>query len=191
MMRCAMVVVLLLAAGCSATKDIAAAANRIHANAEQVRERSMDAAAQLRSAAPDVPAAAEAMDANATDASAIMRDTDLVHRRLPGTRDVVPWWGSLLQWVAIGLVVLGVVVLLWQTGLGRAIRAAVNLIPMPVQRRAELAAATLDPDHPESARELVAAERADSPLFDKAFRRAQARLAQQLRRFVQRQAHDA
>lgn len=173
----ALVAAVQMAAGCSATARIAKAANATHASASAIRERSQAAAIDLRGAAPDVPAAAAAMDANVADADAIIEATDVVHRALPGTRDVVPWWGTFLVWAAVAAVLLGAAVLLWQTGAGRALRLLLGWIPAPVQRRADLAVAALDPEQPEGPRELVAAERAASPLFDRAYQRAQARAA--------------
>lgn len=162
---------------CSGTQAIARAANKMHAKAEAIRSRSREVAENLRGPEPDVPAAADAQDENVKDADAIIGSANAVHEALPKTRDVVPWWATFLVWGAVGVVLIAAIVLLWQTGAGRAIRAIFGLIPVPVRREAELAAAAMDPAQPESVRELVAARRARDPLYDKAFAKANARLA--------------
>ena len=75
--------------------------------------------------------------------------------------------------VAAAMIVVAVVVLLWQTGIGQALRAAVGLIPRRARTEAALAAATLDPAQTENVREWISAKRAADPLFDVAFRAQQ------------------
>ena len=95
------------------------------------------------------------------------------HDRLSGLEDKVPAWISTLWMAALAVVVVAVVVLLWQTGLGTAVRVAIGWLPRAKVRDADLAAGMLDPDNPENAREYVAARRASDPEFDAAWRRLQ------------------
>lgn len=95
------------------------------------------------------------------------------HVQLSGLEDKVPAWLSTLWMVALAVVVVAVVVLLWQTGLGTAVRVAIGWLPRAKVRDADLAAGMLDPDNPENAREYVAARRASDPEFDAAWRRLQ------------------
>jgi hypothetical protein len=67
--------------------------------------------------------------------------------------------------------VVGVAVILFQTGIGAAIRAAIGWIPRRKVQEANLAAAALDPGRAETVRELIAARRASDPLFDAAWRK--------------------
>ena len=97
------------------------------------------------------------------------------YSQLSGLEDKVPAWISTLWMAALAVVVVGVVVLLWQTGLGTAIRVAVGWLPRRKVTQAELAVDMLDPDRPEGEREYVAAMRAQDPEFDAAFRKAQTR----------------
>lgn len=97
------------------------------------------------------------------------------HSQLSGLEDKVPAWISTLWMAALAVVVVGVVVLLWQTGLGTAIRVAVGWLPRRKVTQAELAVDMLDPDRPEGEREYVAVMRAQDPEFDAAFRKAQTR----------------
>ena len=95
------------------------------------------------------------------------------HTQLSGLEDKVPAWLSTLWMAALAVVVVGVVVLLWQTGLGTAVRVAIGWLPRAKVRDADLAAGMLDPNNPENAREYVAARRASDPEFDAAWRRLQ------------------
>ena len=47
-------------------------------------------------------------------------------KALPGVEDQTPWWASLLGWGFAAVIVVAAVVLLWQTGIGQALRAALN-----------------------------------------------------------------
>ncbi len=76
-----------------------------------------------------------------------------------------------LVWVAGAVVAVAVVIVLWQTGIGQAIRVAIGWIPRKKERDADLAYRMLDEKSPEDAREYVAARRASDPEFDAAWRR--------------------
>ena len=97
-----------------------------------------------------------------------------IHIALGGVEDKTPAWMSMLTWIAIAAVVVAVVVLLWQTGLGTAVRVMVGWLPRKKVSQAELAVDMLDPSRAESGREMIAAMRSD-PEFDLAFRIAQSR----------------
>ena len=97
-----------------------------------------------------------------------------IHIALGGVEDKTPAWMSMLTWIAIAAVVVAVVVLLWQTGLGTAVRIMVGWLPRKKVSQAELAVDMLDPNRAESGREMIAAMRSD-PEFDAAFRKAQSR----------------
>ena len=94
-----------------------------------------------------------------------------IHGRIPHLEDKTPAWLETIWWLAAAAVVLGICVLLWQTGLGTAIRVAVGWLPRKKVQDASLAAGMLDPSKPEDAREYVAARRASDPEFDAAWRR--------------------
>ena len=94
-----------------------------------------------------------------------------IHERLPDVEDQVPAWLSVVGWVAIAVVSVAAAIILWQTGIGTAIRVAIGWLPRKKVSDAELAAGMLDPNDPEDAREYVAARRASDPEFDAAWRR--------------------
>ena len=106
---------------------------------------------------------------------AILAASEEIVRALPGVKDVTPWWATLLSWGLIALSVVGVVALLWMTGLGAFVKrllAAVGLmIPAAERREANLAAKAIDYGSDVSVREWIAARRASDPMFDAAYRR--------------------
>ena len=145
----------ILLAGCSATQRVSENANEIRSEArflsthgEQVGDKEVVARAD--------------------------RIYDLaagIHDQLPGLEDRTPAWMETLVWVAVAVVAVAVCVMLWQTGLGQAIRIAIGWIPRKKERDADLAYRMLDKESPEDAREYVAARRASDPEFDAAWRR--------------------
>jgi outer membrane murein-binding lipoprotein Lpp len=145
----------ILLAGCSATQRVSENSNEIRSEArflsthgEQVGDKEVVARAD--------------------------RIYDLaagIHDQLPGLEDRTPAWMETLVWVAVAVVAVAVCVMLWQTGLGQAIRVAIGWIPRKKERDADLAYRMLDEKSPEDAREYVAARRASDPEFDAAWRR--------------------
>lgn len=97
-----------------------------------------------------------------------------IHEDLTGTQDITPAWLKALMWVGAAIVAVAAVVLVWQTGIGTALRTAIGWIPRRKMSQAELAVDMLDPSRPEKDREFIAAMRQD-PEFDLAYRKAQAR----------------
>jgi hypothetical protein len=98
-----------------------------------------------------------------------------IHGDIPSVQAVTPAWLSTLQWWGIAVAVGGIAFLVWQSGIGTAVRVAVGWLPRRKVTQAELAVDMLDPDRPEGEREYVAAMRAQDPEFDAAFRKAQTR----------------
>lgn len=97
-----------------------------------------------------------------------------IHGDIPSVQAVTPAWLSTLQWWGIAVAVAGIAFLVWQSGIGTAVRIAIGWLPRRKVAIADLAASTLDPSRPEGDRELVAALRAD-PEIDAAFKRAKGR----------------
>jgi hypothetical protein len=145
----------LLLVGCSATERVSDNANEIRAEARALSvhgETIQD---------KEVVTRADRIYELAAD----------IHDQLPGLEDRTPAWMETLVWVAVAVVAVAVVIVLWQTGLGQAIRVAVGWIPRKKVSDADLASRMLDEKSPEDAREYVAARRASDPEFDAAWRR--------------------
>jgi len=158
--RVLLFLILVALSACSSARAISVSASQIHNRAGEIRRL----AGEL---APDnVPAIAPAIDA---EAAAIQQSVGVIHREVTGVKDTTPWWATLLQVGLWAVILVAVVVLLLQTGIGQALRAAVGLIPRRTRAEAQIAAAVLDPAKQENVREWVAARRAADPLFSAAF----------------------
>ena len=158
-----------LTAGCSATKEIASSASVAASAAHSISERAGFIVAN--STQPEIVAAAVVIKG---DTAVILHEVAQISTAVAGVKDIVPFWATLIQWalgavVAVALVAL--VVLLFQTGIGTAIRVAIGWIPRRVQNEADLAGKMLS-DDPATAREFVAAKRASDPLFAAAWGRS-------------------
>ena len=119
------------------------------------------------SAQPEIVAAAVTIKA---DAAVVLHETNQISVAVSGVKDIVPFWMTLIQWGLGAVVAVALVVLLWQTGIGTAIRLAIGWIPRRVQSEADLARQAMSSEDPTTVRELIAAKRAASPLFNAAFK---------------------
>ena len=160
------------AGGCSDSRRIADATTVARANAESSKGRFLWIGDHADDAHGVQAQAAEGVKEQA----AIIAATETVVRALPGVRDVTPWWASLLSWGLIALAIVGVVALLWMTGIGSFLRqllaSVAGLIPRRQRREADLAVKVMDEGSPEGIREYIAARRASDPMFDAAFAKA-------------------
>jgi hypothetical protein len=153
------VMVALLAIACSPVQRIAGNSNAIRTDAQALIERGHS------TNDPEVVERATRIDDAAAD----------IHVQLTQVQDITPAWLSTLRWWGIAVAVAGIAFLLWQSGIGTAIRIAIGWLPRKKVAAAELAVDMLDPDRPEGEREYVAAMRSQDPEFDAAFRKAQTR----------------
>ena len=172
-MRIAALVLVLGTIGCSDTQRIADASGVIRTNAESSKAR-FGRVETSALAANDRQVATDAR-AGAKEQAAIIGATEAIVRALPGVKDVTPWWATMLTYGLIALSVVGVVALLWMTGLGTFVKrllAALGLfIPAGERREANIAAKAIDYGSDVSVREWIAARRASDPMFDAAYRR--------------------
>lgn len=96
-----------------------------------------------------------------------------IHEELPNVQSKPSELMDLLKWGAIAAVLVAVAVILWQTGIGTALKAILGWIPRSTKTDATLAASVLAEQKPETIREWIAARRASDPLWEKAFKDAQ------------------
>jgi len=173
MIRALAIAAAICAIGCSDTQRIADASGVIRTNAESSKQRfeRIEAATvdgKYGGIAPDAKAGAK-------EQARIIGATEVIVSALPGVKDVTPWWANLLSWGLIALSVIGVVALLWMTGLGAFVKrllAAVGLfIPAGERREANIAAKALNDASEVTLREWIAVRRAQDPMFDAAYRR--------------------
>jgi outer membrane murein-binding lipoprotein Lpp len=152
------VITVLLLAGCSPVSRIANNTNEIRTQAQLLADHGM----AIND--PVVVTGATRIDTLAAG----------IHIALGGVEDKTPAWMSMLTWIAIAAVIVAVVVLLAQTGLGTMIRLAIGWLPRKQRQDADLAASMLDSSKPEDAREYIAARRFSDPYFDAAWKQARA-----------------
>jgi hypothetical protein len=144
---------------CSPVQRIAQSSNDIRAEAQGLIQRGTETGdAEVVSRATRIEALASG-----------------IHVQLSGVENKTPMWLTALTYGAVAVVAVALVILLLQTGLGSFLRIAVGWLPRKKVVAAEMAVDMLDPNRPEGDREYIAAMRAQDPMFDAAFRKAQTR----------------
>jgi len=101
----------------------------------------------------------------------ILSAVDTIYLALTGVEDQTPWWVAPVVWVCIALATLGVVFLIWHTGVGRLVKGWLGIVTPTERKAAELTASLIDLT-PDQALAAVAELRRADPTFDAAFRRA-------------------
>jgi hypothetical protein len=163
-LACVAALAITVASGCSASHRIAQKASSIRESADAI----IDAADRMDAASPDVQlvrAEAEQIRHQVTD----------IHATLPGVRDVVPAWITMLTWLAVAAAGACLVWLLTTSGVLSAIRVALGWLPRRTQRAAALLRDAVDESKPETVREAIAAMRAQDAEFDAAYKRTKTR----------------
>jgi hypothetical protein len=82
-----------------------------------------------------------------------------------------PWWLSMVEYGTIAAILLAIVAILWQTGIGTAMRSMLGWLPRKSVSAAKLLHEAVDQEHETSVREAVAALRVMDPALDAAYRR--------------------
>lgn len=154
-----LVAVALLAVACSPVERIAGDTNAIRTDAQAL----IDHGHAIKDA--EVVERATRIDTTAAD----------IHVQLTQVQDITPAWLSTLRWWGVAVAVAGIAFLVWQSGIGTAVRVAIGWLPRKKVAAAELAVDMLDPNRPEGEREYVAAMRSQDPEFDAAYRKAKIR----------------
>lgn len=154
-----LVAVALLTVACSPVERIAGDTNAIRTDAQALIDHG--------NAIKDAEVVERATRINTTAAD--------IHVQLTQVQDITPAWLSTLRWWGVAVAVVGIAFLVWQSGIGTAVRVAIGWLPRKKVAAAELAVDMLDPNRPEGEREYVAAMRSQDPEFDAAFRKAQTR----------------
>ena len=155
-----------LVLGCSASRRIAVEANAISEGADTITHL----AEQIRDTSQEVESIRTAEEIQ-DRAMQIRQSVTDIHAALPGVTDKTPWWGDMIRWLAIAAAGAALVWLLYATGVASAIRVALGWIPRRKVNEAEMAAATMDQNSPETIREWVAMKRASDKEFDAAWRK--------------------
>lgn len=105
----------------------------------------------------------------------IIETASEIRTELHGVQDTTPWWARMFSQFTIALIIIGVIVLLWQTGIGMFIKKlfwAMGLfIPSRAIRSAEVDVKMLDEKNPLSKRESVAVRRTSDPAYEYALKK--------------------
>lgn len=104
-------------------------------------------------------------------AEIILSETKDIANAISGVKDITPWWASLIQYGFISIIFIGIIIILWQTGIGQAIRLAIGWIPKPKINEVKLAKDAMNENNPTTIREWIAAKRMSDPVFDAAWRK--------------------
>lgn len=169
------ILVVLLLAGCSPSKQIAVAATDINEAASSSRKRFAIIEAETTAPTPNLPLIAEQAVGGQEEQEEILLLTGDIHKVLPGVEDKVPEWIYLVEYLAIAVIVIGVGWILWNTGIGTLIKRLIGFVPSPKRREASMAHLLLDEKSPVSTREYIAARRAEDPEFNRAYERTRPR----------------
>lgn len=154
--------------GCSASQHIAEEANTISTRADRII-RITDQIGHTSKEVESIRSATEIQ----MEAQKIRASVAEIHTTLPGVKDITPWWADLIRWLLIASAGAALVWVLYATGAASAIRVAIGWIPRRKINEAEMAAATLAQDKPETLREWIAMKRASDKEFDAAWKKAQ------------------
>ena len=168
MIRTLLFLLVVALAGCSSAEAISVQATAVGDRATTIRGLAERIGAQ--STQPDIVADAAEIS---LQAQSIQHSVGVIHQKVTGVRDITPWWASLLQWVMVALAGAAAVWLVHSTGIGAAIRVAIGWIPRRTVTEAEMAAATMATDKPETIREWIAMKRASDKECDAAWRKTQ------------------
>jgi hypothetical protein len=145
--------IMLLLCGCSSVNQISTSNHIVQENAIQILNT-------------------EEISVAHKHAEIILNETKDIASAISGVKDSTPWWADLLQYGFIMIIFVAIVIVIWQTGIGQAIRIAIGWIPSNKRKEASLAKSVLDDNKPENIRELIAAKRLSDPEFDAAWRKA-------------------
>lgn len=89
--------------------------------------------------------------------------------------DIVPWWASLLEILAVAAIAVACIILVWQLGLGVLLRRLVGFIPAAKQEEAKILDEAMSTESDTTIREAVAMLRAKDPELNAAFKRRKKR----------------
>jgi hypothetical protein len=163
---------LAVATGCAGPSErIAHNTNEVRALAHSSGKRFERIVVETDQADPSIPAIRGEAAEGVGEQARIIDAVDLIYMALTGVEDQVPWWVAPLVWVCIALAVLGVVFLVWHTGVGKFVKGWLGIVTPTERKAAELTASLIDLT-PDQALAAVAELRRADPTFDAAFRRA-------------------
>ena len=170
-MRAALLAAAVLTGCAGPSERIAANTTEVRRLAHSSGQRFERIAVEADAPQPSLPVIKTEAVAGQGEQARILDAVDVIYMALTGVEDQVPWWVAPLVWICIALAVLGVVFLVWHTGVGKFVKGWLGIVTPTERRAAELTASLIDLT-PEQAVAAVAELRRADPTFDAAFRRA-------------------
>lgn len=110
-------IVLLVAAGCSSSGQIANSSNEIVSTAHSSKGRFVWIADETDKLEPNIQGIKQQAVAGAAEQESIIKNAARIIYNLPGVKDVTPFWAELLVWALIAVAIVGGCVILFQTGI--------------------------------------------------------------------------
>ena len=151
-------------AACSATRQIAQSANQVSASSVKIARQ-----ADYIAANSDQPEVVKAAVAIHSESDIILEHSQMIAENVASVKDIVPWFATLAQWLAIAAFSICAAWILTASGALGAVRAAVGWLPRRKVMDANLARSVMDDANPASIREYIAARRMSDAEFNAAF----------------------
>ena len=151
-------------AGCSATRQIAQSANQVSASSVKIARQ-----ADYIAATSDQPEVVKAAVAIHSESDIILEHSQMIAENVASVKDIVPWFATLAQWLAIAAFSICAAWILTASGALGAVRAALGWLPRRKVMDATLARSVMDDANPASIREYIAARRMSDAEFNAAF----------------------
>lgn len=170
-MRSALVLAAVLTGCAGPSERIASNTTEVRRLAHSSGQRFERIAVEADAPEPNLPTIKTEAVEGQTEQARILDAVDLIYMALTGVEDQVPWWVGPLVWVCIAFAVLGIVFLVWHTGVGKFVKGWLGIVTPTERKAAELTASLIDLT-PDQALAAVAELRRADPTFDAAFRRA-------------------
>lgn len=170
-MRAALLVAVVLTGCAGPSERIASNTTEVRRLAHSSGQRFERIAVEADAPQPSLPIIKTEAVAGQGEQARILDAVDMIYMALTGVEDQVPWWVAPLVWVCIALAVLGIVFIVWHTGVGKFIKGWLGVVTPTERKAAELTASLIDLT-PDQALAAVAELRRADPTFDAAFRRA-------------------
>lgn len=159
----------LACASCSSVEQIQRNSNTIRSLAQDSKENFEKIHEAASSNPPRLDEIKERSNKGISQQTSIIEKTEGIIEATSGVKDTVPWWANMIEISMVALSTLGIVVLLWYTGLGTLIRKLIGFIPESTKQEAKLLDETLNGNT--SLRETIAFLRAKDPMLDAEFQR--------------------
>ena len=151
-------------AACSATRQIAQSANQVSASSVKIARQ-----ADYIAATSDQPEVVKAAVAIHSESDIILEHSQMIAENVAAVKDIVPWFATLAQWLAIAAFSICAAWILTASGALGAVRAALGWLPKRKVMDATLARSVMDDANPARIREYIAARRMSDAEFNAAF----------------------